>query len=63
MGSCTLAEVAIVQQKSIVYQLINGFNLSNYNPLTYYRNYNNFVSDNLDSWCCALTFDPVEGKN
>jgi hypothetical protein len=27
-----------------------------------YRNYNNYVSDNLDSWCCALTFDLPEGK-
>lgn len=24
------------------------------------NNYNSFVSDNLDSWCCALTFDPPE---
>lgn len=26
------------------------------------RNYNNFVSDNLDSWCCSLTFDVPENN-
>jgi len=27
------------------------------------KNYNTYVSDNLDSWCCALTFDLPDGKN
>ena len=62
--------VATARQKNIALKQTDGFHSSNYLHIYIFiytmiilnlRNYNTYVSDNLDSWCCALTFDFPDG--